>query len=62
LWLWCGPEAPALIRPLAWEPPYALGTALKNKTKQNKRNKKMQQQTKKPKKTKEKKTKNKRLK
>ena len=23
LWLWCRPEATALIRPLAWEPPYA---------------------------------------
>ena len=23
LWLWCGPAAVALIRPLAWEPPYA---------------------------------------
>ena len=29
LWLWCGPEATALIRPLAWEPPYAVGEALK---------------------------------
>ena len=23
LWLWCRPAAIALIRPLAWEPPYA---------------------------------------
>ena len=23
LWLWCRPVAAALIRPLAWEPPYA---------------------------------------
>ena len=23
LWLWCRPEATALIRPLAWEPPHA---------------------------------------
>ena len=23
LWLWCKPEAIALIQPLAWEPPYA---------------------------------------
>ena len=29
LWLWHGPEATALIRPLAWEPPYAAGVALK---------------------------------
>ena len=25
LWLWCRPAATALIRPLAWEPPYATG-------------------------------------
>ena len=23
LWLWCRPAATALLRPLAWEPPYA---------------------------------------
>ena len=28
LWLWHRLEATALIRPLAWEPPYAVGTAL----------------------------------
>ena len=28
LWLWCRPAATAPIRPLAWEPPYATGTAL----------------------------------
>ena len=28
-WLWCRPAAVALIRPLAWEPPYATGAALK---------------------------------
>ena len=35
LWLWCRPEATALIRPLAWESPNATGAALKrqNKTK-----------------------------
>ena len=27
--LWCRLVAPALIRPLAWEPPYAVGVALK---------------------------------
>ena len=33
-WLWCRPAAVALIRPLAWELPYAAGMALKsNKTK-----------------------------
>ena len=31
LWLW--PAATALIKPLAWELPYAEGVALKNKTK-----------------------------
>ena len=31
LWLWCGPVAIAPIEPLAWEPPYAAGVALKGK-------------------------------
>ena len=38
VWLWHGLAAAALIGPLAWELPYAVGTALKrqkNKTKQN---------------------------
>ena len=36
-WLWHRPAATAQIQPLAWEPPYALGAALKRqKTKQNK--------------------------
>ena len=29
LWLWSSLEEMALIQPLAWEPPYALGVALK---------------------------------
>ena len=29
LWLWHKPAATALIRPLAWEPPYAMGVTLK---------------------------------
>ena len=29
LWLWCRPAATVLIRPLTWEPPYAMGVALK---------------------------------
>ena len=33
LWLWYRPAAVALMRPLAWEPPYALGEALKSKKK-----------------------------
>ena len=36
LWLWHRPMAIALIRPLAWEPPYAMGAALK-KIKKKKR-------------------------
>ena len=36
LWLWCRPAAVAPIHPLAWEPPYATGVALKSKkTKKN---------------------------
>ena len=31
LWLWCRVAATALIRPLAWEPPYAEDMALKSK-------------------------------
>ena len=27
LWLWCRLAAVAPIRPLAWEPPYAVGAA-----------------------------------
>ena len=37
LWLWCRPVATVLIGPLAWEPPYAMGTSLKRqKTKKKK--------------------------
>ena len=36
LWLWCRFAAVALIRPLAWEPPYAVGAGLK-KTKRKKK-------------------------
>ena len=35
LWLWCRPAAVALIRPLVWEPPYAVGAALKRTKKTN---------------------------
>ena len=27
LWLWCRSATTALLRPLAWEPPYAVGVA-----------------------------------
>ena len=33
LWLWCRLAAVALIRPPAWEPPWALGAVLKSKKK-----------------------------
>ena len=33
LWLWGRPVATALIGPLTWEPPYAVGVALKDKKK-----------------------------
>ena len=33
LWLWCRPAAVAPIGPLAWELPYAVGSALKSKKK-----------------------------
>ena len=36
MWLWCRPAAAVPIGPLAWEPPYAAGSALK-KTKRKKR-------------------------
>ena len=36
LWLWHRPMATALIRLLAWEPPYAMGVALE-KTKRKKK-------------------------
>ena len=35
LWLWCRPGATAPIQLLAWEPPYAVGTALKRPKKKS---------------------------
>ena len=32
-WLWCRLAAVALIGPLAWEPPYAVGVTLKSQKK-----------------------------
>ena len=37
LWLWHRLAAAALIRSLAWEPPYAMGTALKKDKRQKKK-------------------------
>ena len=42
LWLWCRPAATALIRPVAWEPPYATSEAPK-KDKIKKKKKDMRQ-------------------
>ena len=39
VWLWLWPEAIALIRPLAWELPYAAVVALKSKKKKKKKRK-----------------------
>ena len=41
LWLWCRLAAAAPIRPLAWEPPYALGAALEKTKRQKNKNKKI---------------------
>ena len=40
LWPWCSLAATAPIRPLAWEIPYAAGTALKKKKERKKERKK----------------------
>ena len=39
LWLWGRPVATAPIRPLAWEPPYAAGVALKRQKDKKKKKK-----------------------
>ena len=39
LWRWCRLEATAPIEPLAWEPPYATGVALKRHTKKDQKKK-----------------------
>ena len=44
LWLWHRRVAIALIRPLAWEPPYAAGMALEKETEQNKTKKTLKRQ------------------
>ena len=38
LWLWRRPASAALIPPLAWEPPYAVGASLKRQKQKNKKN------------------------
>ena len=37
LWLWCRPAAAVPIQPLAWQPPYAMDTALKRPKKKKKK-------------------------
>ena len=39
LWLWYRLAAPSLIRPLVWEPPYAMGVALEKDEKQKQKTK-----------------------
>ena len=39
LWLWCRPVATAPVRPLAWEPPYAMGAVLEKAKRQKKKKK-----------------------
>ena len=39
LWLWCRPAASAPIGLLAWEPPYAVGVALKRQKNQKQKQK-----------------------
>ena len=43
LWLWCRSAATAPIQPLAWEPPYAAGAALKRQKNKNKKKQKAKQ-------------------
>ena len=40
LWLWCRPTAVAPIGPLAWEPSYTAGAALKRQKTKDKKKKK----------------------
>ena len=42
LWLWHRLAATAPVRPLAWEPPYAIGVALEETKRQKKKKKKTQ--------------------
>ena len=44
LWLWCRREVTAPISPLAWEPPYAVGAALKRQETEKKRKKKKKEE------------------
>jgi len=52
LWLWRRLAATALIQPLAWEPPYAVGAAQRNSKKTRERPKEVEKRQKKKKKKK----------
>ena len=45
LWLWCRLVATAVIRPLAWEPPYAMDAALKGQKTKKKKKKRKEKKT-----------------
>ena len=45
LWLWCRLAATAPIRPLVWEPPYAVGSGLRKGKKTKKKKKKKKRNT-----------------
>ena len=45
LWLWCRQAAAAPIRPLAWEPPYAMGVAQEMAKRQKTKDKKKKKET-----------------
>ena len=45
LWLWCRLAATALIKPLAWEPPYAAGAAQEKAKQTNKQTKEVEYST-----------------
>ena len=49
--LWCRLAAVALIRPLAWDPPYATGMALKSKKKKKEKKKRNEKEKEKEKKS-----------
>ena len=47
LWLWCRPAPTALIQPLAQEPPYAVGMAIKKTKKKKKKEREREKATRK---------------
>ena len=53
LWLWCRLAAVAPIRPLAWEPPYGTGVALKRQKDKRKEKRREEEKKRKGKKRKE---------